>query len=131
LIANSVACFSEYAHTYGVGKEKVMSELMEQYEDCTRELRLIKAIRNLPVIYHPNEVVRVTVDGRSYRTGVCRSYLDVAASQPAVDVSGLKIEAIIDEGIAARKLSKADRQIREHYKSIPPIELPAQSLGRK
>ena len=101
-----------------------MSELLEQYEDYVREIRLSEAICNLPVAYHPNDVYRLSGDGRWYPAEFFRKYADVAGSQPAMDISRMKIEAAIDKKIAARKLNGTDLQMLKHFASMPAIQLP-------
>ena len=101
-----------------------MSELLEQHEDHVREIRLSEAICNLPVEYHPHNVIRLAKDGKRYRSDVFRGCSDVAGSQPAMDISRMKIEAAIDKKIAARKLNGTDLQMLKHFASMPAIQLP-------
>ena len=105
-----------------------MSHLLEQFEDCKKTLRMIKETQKLPIVYHPDHILRPACDGRLYRTSAFRGCTDVAPSQPPVDVSLLKIDAVVAEGAAVHAFRAINAQLCEHYKSIPPLDLPPRAL---
>jgi hypothetical protein len=105
-----------------------MSDLIEQFEDSKKALRMIKETQKLPIVYHPDHILRPACDGRLYRTSAFRGCSDIAPSQPPVDVSLLKIDAVVSEGAAAHAFKAIHVRLCEHYNSIPPLDLPPRAL---
>ena len=104
-----------------------MSELLEQYEASKKKLRTIDALKRLPILYHPDSILRSARDGRVYRTGVFRDCADVVPSQPSADVSLLKIDAVVAEGAAVHEARAIRARLLEYYRAIPTLELPSPS----
>ncbi len=104
-----------------------MSECLERLEDSERRLRIIKAIKRLPVVYHPDSVFRRARNGLYYKTGLYPWCSDVVPEQPQMDISLLKIDAVIAEGAVAHEANRAAARLRLCFKEIPPLSLPPSS----
>jgi len=71
--------------------------LLELFEDKWKDLKSIRDFIRLPVLYHPDASPR--------------------------DISALKIDAVVEEGMRVHELDEIRARLEMLQKSIPPISL--------